>query len=196
MIYNAKITGGSLRLRDSRIIANLLLQRLGAEEWKQAIFEDNVLQLNREGTIRRIAPLLRNRLEPMGEGLWEMVRDGGRELATQATFAAAIKHSRLLGDFLNITYRGQRARFAKNLEPRFWTDYMAGCRGRDPELPLWSDLTVAKLRSVVFSMLAEVGYIDNTKNLLMQNVFLEPQLISYLASRDETYVLRCMEVNE
>jgi len=100
MIYNAKITGGSLRLRDSRIIANLLLQRLGAEEWKQAIFEDNVLQLNREGTIRRIAPLLRNRLEPMGEGLWEMVRDGGRELATQATFAAAIKHSRLLGDFL------------------------------------------------------------------------------------------------
>jgi len=32
--------------------------------------------------------------------------------------------------------------------------------------------------------------------LLMQNVFLEPQLISYLASRDETYVLRCMEVNE
>jgi hypothetical protein len=196
MIYNAKITGGSLRLRDSRIIAGLLLQHPSAEEWKYAIFEDNVLQLNRDGTIRRIAPLLRNRLEPMGEGLWEMVRDGGTELATQATFAGAVKHSRLLGDFLDLAYRGQRTLFAKHLEPRFWTDYMAGCRGRDPELPFWSDKTVSKLRSVVFSMLAEVGYIDSTKNLLMQNVFLDPQLISYLASRDETYVLRCMEVNE
>jgi hypothetical protein len=194
LIYNAKITGGSLRLKDSRIIAGLLLQNLSVEEWQIALYEDNVLQLDCENTIKRIAPLIKNRLEPLGEGLWEMVRDGDKELATQAAFAGAVKHSRLLGDFLDITFRERRRMLSRHLEARMWVDYISGCRGRDPELPEWSDQTVRKLRSVVFSMIAEAGYVDNTKNLQMQNVFIDTRLANYLIGRREDYVIKCLEV--
>ena len=105
-----------------------------------------------------------------------MVRDGGRELATQAAFAGAIKHSRLLGDFMDITMREQRVLFSKKLETRMWNEYIAGCRGRDPDMPHWSDTTVAKLRSVVFSMLAEADYLKDTRSLQLQNVFVDAQL--------------------
>src|SRR5690554_516112 len=196
MTYTATITSASLRLRESRIIADLLLRDIGGAQWKDAILEQNILQMGSRESMRRVSNLVRARLEPMGEGLWRMVRDGGREIASQAAFAGAVKHSRLLGDFMDITMREQRALFADKLEPSLWGDYIAGCRGRDPHMPQWSDSTIARLRSAVFSMLAEAGYLKDTRSLLLQNVFLEDALVAYLQSRGETYVLHYMELTQ
>ena len=41
MIYSATITSASLRLRESRIIADLLIQGLSRENWKEALLEQN-----------------------------------------------------------------------------------------------------------------------------------------------------------
>ena len=196
MIYTATITTASLRLRESRIVADLLLKGLSDEAWKEEIVERNVLQMGSVESIKRISRLLRARLEPLGEGLWKMVRDGGREQATQAVLAGTIKNSRLLGDFMDITIREQRALFAKKLEYRMWNEYIAGCRGRDPDMPNWSDATLARLRSAVFAMLAEAGYLMDTRSLLLQNVFLAASLAAYLRDRGEIYVVRCLEVAE
>jgi hypothetical protein len=181
MIYTATISSTPLRLRETRIVADLLLQGLSDEAWKKAVVEENVLQVASTVGVIRSSNILRARLEPLGEGLWKMVRNGGREQATQAALAGAVKHSRLLGDFMDIAIREQRALFAKKLEPRMWNDYIAGCRGRDPDMPHWSDTTVAKLRSVVFSMLAEAAYLKDTRSLLLQNVFVDAQLAAYPA---------------
>jgi len=196
MIYTATITTASLRLRESRIVADLLLRGLSDREWDEAVLRQNVLQLGSPESIKRVARLLRARLQPLGVGLWGMVRDGGREQATQAVFAAAVKNSRLLGDFVDLTMREQRALFATRIEARMWTDYIEGCRGRDPDMPQWSDATVARLRSAVFSMLAQAGYLQDTRSLLVQNVFVDADLAAYLRERGEFYVLRCMEVAE
>ncbi len=196
MLYTATVSSTSLRLRQSRIVADLLLHRLSDAAWKDAVVEQNVLQMGSPVTIVRSSSILRARLEPLGEGLWRMVRNGSRTQATQAALGGAIKHSRLLGDFMDITLREQRALFAQKLETRMWSEYIAGCRGRDPDMPHWSDTTVAKLRSVVFSMLAEADYLKDTRSLVLQNVFVDAQLADYLRDRGETYVLRCLEVTE
>ena len=196
MIYSATITSASLRLRESRIIADLLLQETTTATWNKAIFDQNVLQMGSVESIKRITRLLRARLEPLGEGLWKMVRDGGQTQATQAAFAATLKNSRLLGDFMDITIREQLALFAKKLEYHMWNEYIAGCRGRDPNMPQWSDNTVAKLRSTVFAILPEAGYLKDTRRLQLQSVFIDAQLAAYLRDRGEAYVLRCMEVTE
>ena len=62
------------------------------------------------------------------------------------------------------------------------------------ELPRNSSQTRVKLRSVVFSILAEVGYLKDTRSLLLQNVFVDRELSNYLKDRGEAYVLRCLEV--
>ena len=38
----------------------------------------------------------------MDADLWKLVRDGSGTVATQACLAAAVKHSALLGDFLDL----------------------------------------------------------------------------------------------
>ena len=196
MIYTATISSTPLRLRESRIIADLLLRGVTGDQWKSAVVEQNALQSGSTIAVIRSSNIIRARLEPLGREVWKMVREGGQVLATQAALAGAIGHSRLLGDFMDNILREQRALFAPRLEHRMWTDYIAGCRGRDPDMPHWSDSTVAKLRSVVFSMLSEAEYLKDTRSLILQNVFVDPQLSGYLRDRQESYILRCLEVTE
>ena len=63
-------------------------------------------------------------------------------------------------------------------------------------MPHWSDSTVNKLRSIVFSILAEADYLTDTRNLTLQNVFVDLGLANYLRDCNELYVLRCLEVME
>ncbi len=202
MTYTSTITSASLRLRESRVVAGLLLDEVdrptstNVEAWTKTLLHDNVLQMGSPVSIRRIARLIRARLEPMGIGLWHMVRDGDRTLATQAVFAAALKESRLLADFMRFVIHDHHVVFAKQLAPHCWSDFIAACRGRDPDMPRWSEATINKLRSAVFSMLAEVGYISDSKSLALQHVYVEPRLATYLRDNGEGLVLRCMEPAE
>lgn len=196
MTYTATIISTGLRLRETRIIADLLLQGVDDQAWKEAILDQNILHMGSVETTRRSARLIRTRLEPLGEGLWRMVRDGCRTQATQAALAGVIHNSRLLGDFMDITLREQRSLFAEQLDYTMWNDFVAGCRGRDPDMPHWADSTLAKLRSVVFTILAEAEYLKDTRSLALQNVYVDAELAAYLNKRGESYVLRCLEVME
>jgi hypothetical protein len=98
-IYNTDLTAGSLKLSESRIVADLLLRNVGAEEWKQAIYSENVLQSKTPETSRRLANLIRRRLQTMEQPLWKLFRDGKGHVAMHAALAAAVKHSQLFGDF-------------------------------------------------------------------------------------------------
>ena len=194
--YAATITSATLRLRESRIIADLLIRQVNNVVWREIVIENNALQMNSIESIKRISRLLRTRMEPLGPQIWLLIRDGDRQQATQAVLAGAVKHSRLLGDFMDIVLREQRLLFAKKLEYWMWNEYIDSCRGRDIEMPLWSESTIKKLRSSIFSMLSEAGYLESTRSLRLQIVFLDDRLRRYLQEREERYVLRCLEVME
>jgi hypothetical protein len=49
MIYTATITTASLRLRESRSIADLLLQAVSDDAWNEAILDQNRLQMDCSG---------------------------------------------------------------------------------------------------------------------------------------------------
>ena len=192
--YRADITAGALKVTESRIIADLLLQRVDAEGWKDAIIKRNILQAHTAATASRLTKLIRGRLETMGPGLWELVRDGKGSVATQAVFAAAVKHSSLLGDFLEIVVGEQYRVFSASLSNKQWADYLDGCRERDPSMPQWNETTRRRLRSSVFQMLAQAGYIESTRSLKLQSVHIAEQVLHYLKAHQEDYVLRCLQV--
>ena len=61
--YDSDLIGGSLMVRESRIIADLLLQQATAEQWQQAIQLENVLQKRTAASAQRNATAIRKRLE-------------------------------------------------------------------------------------------------------------------------------------
>lgn len=192
--YKADLTAGALKLPESRIIADLLLQNLNDDEWKLAILKENVLQAANPATATRLTRLIRGRLETMDADLWRLVRDGDQVVAAHAVFAAAVKHSKLLGDFLDLVVREQFRLFNLSLSHKLWDEYLLACRGRDPEMPEWNPSTKDRLRSSVFQILTQVGYIENTRTLKLQTVFIAPQVLHYCQEHNEEYVLRCLSV--
>jgi hypothetical protein len=194
MRYKADITAGALKLPESRLIADLLLRQINDEGWEDAIVKKNILQARNSATARRLTRLIRGRLETMGQHLWELVRDGKGGVATHAVFAAAVKHSPLLGDFLDLVVGEQYRLFSTTLTNKLWVDYLEGCRERDPDMPLWNETTRRRLRSSVFQMLAQAGYVENTRNLKLQTVHIAEQVLGYLKANQEEYVLRCIQV--
>lgn len=193
--YRADLTAGSLKVQESRIVADLLLGDVSKEGWKDAIVKENVLQARNPATAVRLARLIRKRLELMGSDLWKLIRDGDKIVATHAVLAAAIKHSPLLGDFLDMVVREQYRQFKPILAKTIWEDYLNDCRGRDPDMPLWNESTRKRLRSSVYQILAQAGFIENTRSLKLRPVHIVPQVLTYLRDRGENYVLRCIQVS-
>ena len=193
--YKADITAGSLKVTESRIIADLLLQDVNKEVWNEAVLVKNVLQARSPETARRLARLIRKRLLTMEADLWKLIRDGSGEVATHAILATAVKHSPLLGDFLDLVVRERYRIFEKTLAIRLWDEYLDDCRGRDPDMPIWNESTRKRLRSSVFQILAQAGFLENTRNRKLQTVRIATQVLQYLEHHKEHYTLRCIQVS-
>lgn len=192
-LYHGEIVAGSLLIPESRQIAKLLLLDASKEEWHQAIFINNILQKRSPSSAKRQAQLIRNRLGLMTPEHWNLVKNGSAEVATHALLAAAIKHSRLLRDFMSNVCRQHWLTFNNMLSYKDWQEYLETCSLIDTAVGGWTTKTTIKLRQVVFRILAEAGYIDSTRKLTLQPVSIVPEVRKYLTTHSEDYVLHCME---
>ena len=175
-------------------MAGLLMDRMSDSEWKDAIEKQNVLQARSIATATSMAGFIRARLECFDSQLWKMVKDGDRTLATQALLVCAMKHSALLRDFMDLNLRDEYRKFRLTLATNVWTEYLEGCRSRDPNMPEWFETTRNRLRSTIFQILAQTGYLSNTSDRELKTVTILPELISYLREKGETHIIRCLQL--
>ena len=195
MRFSADLTAGSLKIRESRIIADLLLQAVGDDVWEDAICGKNLLQARSPATAKRLTRLIRKRLELTGPDLWRLVRDGSGVVATHAVLAAAVKHSHLLGDFLDMVVREQFRVFNEMLPKKRFDEFLRDCRGREPDMPEFTEATSRKLQTTVYHILVQAGYLSDTRTLRLQTVHIAAPVIAHLEEQGEDHVLRCIEVS-
>ncbi len=181
---------------ESRVVADLLLKRVDAAGWKQAIEVDNVLRKRSQTTAKSKAKLIRARLQTMTDGLWRLVRDGSKPVATHAAFAATAKYSPLFGDFLDLVVTDLYRRFEGTLKPQHWDRYFEDCRNRDPLMPEWSTATLDMLRTRAFGMMTEAGYLSDSRTRTLKPVRVPPEVVRYLKDSGEAYALRCIQVTQ
>jgi hypothetical protein len=173
-----------------------MIQGASTAEWRDALGRRNLLQVKNPATAVRLARLIRGRLKTMKPELWQLIHGGSSIVATQAVLACAIKHSALLGDFLDLVVADQYRRFAKNLTKKLWVNFLDDCRGRDPEMPQWNESTVRRLGSSIFQILAQGGYLQDTRSMLLQCPHIAAEIIGYLERNHEEYVLRCINAGK
>ena len=87
--YRADLTAGSVKIAETRVIADLLLHGVDESEWKQTTVKDNLLKARNPATALRLTRLSRQRLETMSPELWRMVRDGTVIVAPHAALGTA-----------------------------------------------------------------------------------------------------------
>ncbi len=190
--YNAELGAGSLLIPESRKVAELILQSADEAAWRRFITVDNELQKRSPASARRQTRLLRNRLECVSSNLLRIIVSGSNEAATQALLAAAIKHSRLLGDFMDTVIRQHLRVFETSLAANDWTNFLEDCAKHAPEVEGWAPSTKKKLGQVVIRILAEAKYLASTRSMNITSVTLVPEILHCLEQDGEHYALRCM----
>lgn len=193
--YDSDLTGGSLMVRESRVIADLLLKEATPQEWLDAIQTDNRLQKPTAATARRIAQSIRKRLERMEPSFWQAIRDGDDELATQASFCAVLERNLLLVEFIESVLRDAFVTQAGKLHVWQWNDFLDERAHKDSALADWSMTTKRKTGQVAFRILAEVGLLTDTRSLTLQHLLVRPEVRVLL---DDTYrhrIRSCLEVS-
>lgn len=193
-IYNGDTAAGALLVEESRKIAHLLLHDVNSEQWHKAIIIDNILQKRSPSSAQRQVNLIKKRLIMMDRELWELIYYGSSEITSQALLAASIKYSRLVGDFMDTVLREHWQTFTKTICDNDWIKFLEVCAQVDPKVETWKESTRKKLKQVVFRMLAEAKYIDNTTNCNLIPVSITPEIEQYLLKRNESYVLKCMNI--
>ena len=193
--YANDLTGGSLQVRESRIIADLLLQQADAATWQQAVLHDNRLQKRSPATARRIAQALRKRLEKLEQPFWRELRDGDDELATQIAFCAALERNLLLVEFMETVVQDAYLTQTPQLQAWQWAEFLEDRTHRDPLIATWTESSRKKMGQVVFRMLAEVGLLQSTRSLRLQHILVRPEVRVLLEDSSRRRLIACLNIS-
>ena len=193
--YDSDLIGGSLQVRESRIVADLLLQDASPEQWHEVIQQQNRLQKRAPASAKRVAQAIRKRLERLDAPFWRAIRDGDDELATQVVFCSALERNLLLVEFIETVLKDAFVTRAGVLESYHWNEFLDERSHRDSTITTWTESSRKKMAQVVYRMLAEVGLLKSTRNMKLQNLMIRSEVRVLL---DDSYRYRlkaCLEVS-
>jgi hypothetical protein len=193
--YDSDLIGGSLQVRECRIIADLLLRGASPEQWQEAIQQQNLLQKRSPASAKRIAQALRKRLERLDTPFWRAMRDGDDELATQVAFCAALERNLLLVEFIETVLKDAFVTRAEVLEPYHWGDFLEDRSYRDPAIETWTESSRKKMGQVIYRMLAEVGLLRSTRSMKLQHLLVRPEVRALLEDSYRQRIKACLEVS-
>jgi len=190
--YDSDLIGGSLMVRESRIVAELLLAGADDAAWKASIMDENRLQKTRPASAKRMAQAIRKRLERLPPAFWQTLRDGDDQLATQVAFCAALARNLLLVEFLETVVADAFVVQSETLEPYQWDDFLADRAYRDPAITGWAASSRRKMGQVAFRMLCEVGLMTNNRNRKLRPLLLRPEVVELLEQHHLERLLDCL----
>lgn len=174
--YLGDIIGGSLMLRESRVIAELLAMSPDEEKWTDAIVNNNVLQKTSVHSAKRMASTLRKRLQPMGEAFWIELSDVSDDTARQMLLLATMCQSPVLTDFMATTLSDARQMYREALRSDDWQEFILSRQRAIIGLEQYSESSIQKMGSNVFKILADSGYLESGRSKKLKNVYLLPQI--------------------
>ncbi|MBE8233356.1 MAG: DUF1819 family protein [Endozoicomonadaceae bacterium] len=176
--YLGDIIGGSLMLRESRIIAQLLLTNPSLETWLQKVENENLLQKNSKQSAKRFASTLRKRLEPMGNQFLTEFIEADELLAGQLMLLAIMNNSPIIEDFMRTELSDAYNVFSEKLNSDCWNGFYENRVKIIPELENFSESSIKKMGTNVIKILADTHYLESSRNKVLQNVYIQPETIA------------------
>ena len=193
--YDSDLSGGSLQVRESRIVADLLLQDASPEQWHEVIQQQNRLQKRAPASAKRVAQAIRKRLQRLDAPFWRAIRDGDDELATQVVFCSALERNLLLVEFIETVLKDAFVTRAGVLEPYHWNEFLDERSHRDSTITTWTESSRKKMAQVIYRMLAEVSLLKSTRNMKLQNLMIRSEVRVLLDDSYRYRIKACLEVS-
>lgn len=192
--YENDLSGGSLMVRESRAIADLLLQGADVGQWEHQLYIENILQKRSPASIKRNVSTIRKRLERLNPDFWQLLRDGDDELAKQIALCGVLERNPLLVEFMETVVKDAYVARSLQLENYYWIDFLNERAQRDRNIATWKDSSKKKMGQVAFRILTEAGYIKSAQSLELQHVMLRAEIIQLLELNNKQRIKACMQM--
>ena len=167
---------GNLLVRESLLIAPLLLQKLDSTQWKEEIEIRNLLQKSSVHSARRVALGIRRRLEPMGDEFLQQLIGTDEITCRQLLLLAVMVKSPAICFFMGKVVREARRVYQQQLPTSVWQTFIEEHYTVIEGLEEYSESTLTKIGTNVIRMLVDAGYLDSPTSLKLQTVYLVPEV--------------------
>ncbi|VXB71309.1 conserved hypothetical protein [Enhydrobacter sp. 8BJ] len=194
-VYIGNLLGGSLMVRESRIISKLLLDKASEEVWEQTLIRDNAFQKNTISTIKRNISTLKKRYSDLSPDFLQLLVEGDEELARQVAFYGILQSNLIFVEFIERILMDAYLLKYRQLSRSVWRDFVAEQGTKDALFDELKDSSKDKIREVLYRILAEMGFIKDSKTLTLQKVLIRPELIQLLEKHEQYRLLKCMQVS-
>lgn len=193
--YDSDLLGGSLQVRECRVIADLLLRHASPDEWDECIKQQNLLQKRSPASAKRVAQALRKRLERLDAPFWRAIRDGDDELASQVAFCAALDRNLLLVEFIESIVRDAFVTRSGVLESYHWNEFLDERSHKDHSILEWTESSRKKMAQNTYRILAEVGLLQSTRSMKLKHLLVRSEVRALLDESYKPRIKACLEVS-
>jgi hypothetical protein len=191
--YIRDLTGGSLLVAESRVVAETLLLELSEPEWNRLFTEENILKKKSHNTAIRYARAIRRRLEPLGEAFINDVIHAPDSYYKQLIMLALMIHTPVLPDFMQNVVAETKRVYRPNLEPDAWETFILDRSRTLPGLNDLSESTLKKSGTNIIRTLVDADYLNNNKDRRLQPVYILPETRAWLKNLNRLDLEHIME---
>ena len=192
--YLGDLTGGSLMIVESRILAKLLSTAPNAEEWARQVAQENVLRKKSVHTALRYANLIRMRLEVFHDAkIIDAIATGTDKVSVQFLMVAFVVHSPIVADFMRSMLLEAKQSYKTKMPIDAWSNFFLERVRIYPELVSFAESTMKKMGQNVINALVQTGYLSSARLRDLQPVYLDPEVKAWLVQINRTDLVEILE---
>lgn len=183
--YNLTFTAGALLMNETCAVAEVYLET--GRDWeitKDRVFKENLMEKEKVSTNRRFFSLVKQRIEALNESELELLVSGNNSVKRLMLFLAICKAHALIFDFIFVNVRECFFNMQEKVTHANFNEFFNEKKYIHPELESITDLTVNKIRQVVFRILEQAELIESVDTGILRRPYL-PERVEELIVKDD-----------
>jgi len=195
-VYGGNLTGGALLVRESRIVAALMLDALDEKGVLEKVLTENLFQNNSQATTRKYCRLILLRLRTLTPVQLKIITGGTDESVRLMLMAGVLKSYSLVKDFFREVLFDKVKCANLELSKMDWSRFLEQRETIDPGVGEWTGKSRKKMGQVVIRMLKESGFLNNTREMHIQFPYIPPDVANSLEKNGEQNMLNYLKLGK
>ena len=194
--YSASLTREQFLFKETRIVAELMVEGFGEAAIYKRIVLENLFQLPTEKSVRSLIRPCVRRLKGLGDDeAVHVIATQTAQTARQLCLYAMMRDSRLVAEFM-VTVVGEKYRqHNPNFSRGDVNIFFLQLAEQNEQVAAWSNSTVGKLGSVLMNILVQNEYLANARAKELQPVSLASQVAAVIKRNHDEWMLPAFNVN-
>ena len=184
-IYNMSFTAGAAMLNEMHAVAEAFLECDG--DWKltkEKTFRENLMEKEKMSSNQRYFALMKQRIEVLNSAELYMLVNGTVAIRRLIVLLAICKAHSFIYDFISENVRDCFYNQYEKISPANFNEFYNEKKYVHPELEKVTELTVGKMRQVIFRILEQTELIEDAESGILHRPYLS-ETIERLVVQDD-----------